>query len=143
VQWARLLSIEAFAGLGSPVRKTNEGRRSERAAIHEQMAAITRSFQTAELVKLLTGKGLVAAPIHTVPQVTGFPPIRDALLETETPSGKRVRLPPPSVEREHLASVGRRLAYAPTYGQNTDKILGQAGFSESEITGLRESGVVA
>jgi itaconate CoA-transferase len=143
VQWGRLLSIEAFAGLASPVRKTNEGRRSERVAIHEQMGVITRSFQTAELVKLLTAKGLVAAPIHTVPQVLGFPPIRDALLETRTPAGARVRLPPPSVEREYLTALERCLAYAPTYGQDTDKVLNEASFTDKEIGDLRDSGIVA
>ena len=123
VQWKRLISIEAFHSLSSPVRDTNEGRRRERESIHKDIGAVTRSFQIAELVKLLSSKGLVAAPIHTVPQVVEFRPIRDRLLETETPSGRRVRLPPPSVEREHLASVERRLPFAPAYAQNTDEVL--------------------
>jgi len=143
VQWARLISLDAFLDLGLPSRETNEGRRRERASIHAEMASITRSFKTGELVKLLSAKGLVAAPIHTVPQVVEFPPIRDTLLETRTSSGKRVRLPPPSVEREHLTSVGRRLAYAPVYGQDTDQVLAEAGFSTEEVAHLRESGIVA
>jgi len=143
VQWARLISIEAFNGLGSPTRETNAGRRRERESIHKEIASITRSFKTAELVELLSAKGLVAAPIHTIPQVVDFPPIRDTLLETRTSSGKPVRLPPPSVEREHLASSDRRLSYAPAYGQDTDKVLQEAGFSHDEVVGLRESGIVA
>ncbi|MBU0618562.1 MAG: CoA transferase, partial [Planctomycetes bacterium] len=143
VQWARLVSIEAFASLASAVRKTNEGRRSERESIREDMGRVTRKFRTGELVTLLSAKGLVAAPIHTIPQVLEFRPIRDRLLETRTSSGKRVRLPPPSVEREYLACVGRRLPYAPTYGQDTDKVLGEAGLSSAEIGELRKSGIVA
>jgi itaconate CoA-transferase len=143
VQWARLTSIEAFSGLASSARQTNEGRRRGRASIHEDMATVTRNFKTGELAKLLTAKGLVAAPIHTVPQVVQFPPVRETMLETQTPSGKRVRLPPPSVERAHLTSVGRRLPYAPTYGQNTDEVLREAVFSEEEIANLRESGMIA
>ncbi len=143
VQWKRLIFIEEFHGLSSPTRDTNEGRRRERESIHTDIGAVTRSFQTAELVKLLSSKGLVAAPIHTVPQVMEFPPIRDRLLETETPSGRRVRLPPPSVEREHLASVERRLAYAPPYAQNTEEVLQDAGFSNKEVADLKEAGVVA
>ena len=143
VQWARLTSIEVFAKLASPIRNTNEGRRRERESIHRDVGALTRGFKTADLVQLLGAKGLVAAQIHTVPQVIGFPPIRDTLLETRTPSGKRVRLPPPSVEREHLASVERRLPYAPTYGQHTDQILREAGYSPEELAGLRESGIIA
>jgi len=143
VQWKRLVSIEAFSSLDSPTRQTNEGRRKERSAIHEELGAITRRFDTAELVELLGIQGLVAAPIHTIPQVVDFPPIRDTLLETKTSSGKRVHLPPPSVEREHLASTGRRLPYAPAYNQNTDDVLREAGFSDEEVGGLRESGTVA
>ena len=143
VQWARLISLDAFLDLGLPSRETNEGRRRERGSIHAEMNSITRSFKTGELVKLLSAKGLVAAPIHTVPQVVEFPPIRDTLLETRTSSGKRVRLPPPSVEREHLASSRRRLAYAPPYGQDTDQVLQEAGFSPEETARLRESGIIA
>lgn len=143
VQWSRLVSVEAFAGLGSPGRETNEGRRRQREAIHAELGSVTRTFKTGELVELLGAKGLVVAPIHTVPQVIDFAPIRDTLLETTTSSGRRVRLPPPSVEREHLASRDRRLPYAPAYAQHTDKVLQEAGFSRKDIADLRESGVIA
>ena len=143
VQWSRLTSIEGFAGLASPIRETNEGRRSERDSIHREIGAITARFEANELVKLFGAKGLVAAPIHTIPQLLEFPPIRDALLETRTPSGKPVRLPPPSVEPDHLASTDRRLPYAPTYGRDTDNVLDEAGFGSDELTDLRNSGIVA
>ena len=143
VQWARLISIEAFKDLASPVRETNEGRREERQAIHKEVAAITRNFKTGELVELLGTGGLVVAPIRTVPQVMDYPPVRDTLLETRMASGQRVRLPPPSVEREYLTSVERRLPYAPPYGRHTDEVLQEAGFSHKEITDLRQSGLIA
>ena len=80
---------------------------------------------------------------RAIPQVVDIRPIRDTLLETRTSSGKPVRLPPPSVEREHLESAGRRLTDAPTYGQDTEKVLQEAGFSPQEIAGLKESGMIA
>lgn len=143
VQWKRLVSTEAFVDLSRPARETNEGRRRERETIHRDIGAITRTFETAELVKLLTSQGLVAAPIHTIPQVVDYPPIRDTLLETRTPSGGRVRLPPPSVERKHMVSSDRRLPYAPAYGCDTDDVLREAGFAQEEIGGLRKSGIIA
>jgi crotonobetainyl-CoA:carnitine CoA-transferase CaiB-like acyl-CoA transferase len=143
VQWGRLVSIEAFSSIGSASRGTNEGRRRERVSIHQEIASITRSHPTSKLVELLGAKGLVAAPIHTVPRVADYPPIRDALLETTTPSGRRVRLPPPSLETEHLTSVDRHMPYAPAYGQDTDKILQEAGVSHQETASLRECGTVA
>jgi len=143
VQWARLVSIEGFAGLASSVRETNEGRRSERASLHEEIAAITRGRPTVELADLFRRKGLVAAPIRSVPQVAESPPVRGALLETRDAHGNPVRLPPPSVEREHLAAAGRRLPYAPAYGAQTNAVLTEAGYSPEEIEDLRRSGTVA
>ena len=142
-QWARLTSMQEFGSLGSAARRTNEGRRREGESIHDDLGSVTRNFKTAELVKLLSAQGLVAAPINTVPQVLDFPPVRDALLETMSSSGQRVRLPPPSVEREHLASSGRRLPYAPSYSRDTDRILQEAGFADQEITSLTEAGIIA
>jgi itaconate CoA-transferase len=143
VQWARLVSMEAFRALDQPGRETNAGRRQERAAIHRELGAITQTRPTHELIEQLGAKGLVVAPIHKVAQAADFPPIRAALLEARTALGQRVRLPPPSVESEHLAAAGRRLAPAPAYGQDTDKLLQEAGYSHSEIAGLRETGIVA
>ncbi len=143
VQWARFTAIDAFADLASPSRQTNEGRRKDRQAIHKAIGSITHNFKTRALVEILSAKGLVAAPIHTIPQVMEFPPIREKLLETRTPSGKRVRLPPPSVERHYLASVDRRLPYAPAYGQDTNRVLEEAGFAREEIAALRKAGILA
>ncbi len=143
VQWARLVSLEAFVHLASPARETNEGRRSERESIHQELGSTTRNFKTGELTELLGAQGLVAAPIHTVPQVVDFPPIRRAMLETTTPSGKPVHLPPPSVEREHLVSAKRRLPFAPRYAQDTDKVLEEAGFARQGIADLKKSGIIA
>ncbi len=143
VQWARLISIEAFSRIGSPSRKTNEGRRGQREAIHREIGAVTRAGKTDELVKLLGEKGLVAAPIRTIPEVVDNPPIRDVLLESTTPAGKSVRLPPPSVERTHMTTAQRRLTYPPAYGQDTGDVLKEAGFGHAEIAELKESGMIA
>lgn len=142
VQWSRLTSIDAFSMLASPTRDTNEGRRRERRAIHREITAVTRGHKTDNLVELLTANALVAAPIRTVAQVIESPPIRDALLQTTTPSGRPVRLPPPSVERDYLGSSARRLPYAPSYGQHTDTVLADAGFSSAEIAQFKDSGTI-
>ncbi len=143
VQWARLVAVDAFAPLGSPARETNEGRCGQRESIHKEIGAITRGFTTVEIVELLATKGLVVAPIRTVPQVCETAPIRDVLLTTEAPDGRSVRLPPPSVEQEHVVSCGRRLPYAPNYAQDTDSVLAEAGFAAGDIEGLKEAGIVA
>ncbi len=143
VQWTRLVSIDCFLSLGSSSRVTNEGRRAERELIHEEIRRITCKHPTEEMVELLGTKGLVAAPILTVPQVVDAQPIRNLLLSTHSKGGKHVRLPPPSVEREYLASVNRRLPFAPRYAEQTDQVLQEVGLPPEEIARLRESGTVA
>ena len=143
VQWERLVAADAFSSLAAPSRATNEGRRGERHAIHTEIAAITRRLKTGELVETLSSRGLVVAPIHTVEEVAAFPPIRDRLVQTQTSSGRPVRLPPPSVETGYMETTGRRLPGAPSYGQNTDNVLAEAGYSEAEIAELRTTGMVA
>jgi len=138
----RLISIRDFFHLGLPTWDTNEGRKREREAIHEAIAEVTKKHETRKLLDLFQEKGLVAAPIHSIPEVINYPPIRDTLLETETPEGKKVRLPPPSVEREYLETVGRRLPYAPGYGRDTDRVLEDGGFSREEIEQLREAKII-
>jgi len=143
VQWTRLTSLEVFSKLASGDRSSNEGRRQERESIHKEIADVTRTRKTDELVRLFGVSGLVAAPIRTVPEAIESPHLRDALLSTVTPAGRPVRLPPPAVEQAHTTSVERHLSFAPSYGQNTDEVLEGAGFPPDEIAELRASGVVA
>ncbi len=142
-QWARLVTIDAFSTVAAPTRETNEGRRAERKAIHADLRKVTSRFKTDELVELFSSKGLVAAPIRSVAQVIDSPPIKESLLQTQTPSGNPVRLPPPSVERQHLHAGSRCLPYAPTYSQHTEKVLGEVGFSSDELADLRKAGIIA
>jgi len=142
VQWSRLTSIEAFSRLASHRRETNQGRRADRGPIHKEIGAVTRRFKTVDLVDLFGAQGLVAAPIHTVPQVIDYPPIREKLLRTTMPSGRTVRLPPPSLECEHLTSAGRQVSCPPAYAQDTVSILQEAGFSSTEIAELRSDGII-
>jgi len=143
VQWSRLTSVDGFGGLASATRATNEGRRREREAIHREIGATTRRVKTGTLVDLMNPKGLVVGPIHTVPQAIEYPAIRHKLLQTKTPGGAKVRLPPPAVERENLAACARCFSYAPEYGEHTDPVLREAGLSQDEITQLRGRGTVA
>ncbi len=143
VQWSRLVSIEAFAALAKPSRETNEGRRADRDKIHHEIGAVTGGYATDDIAGLLSAQGLVAAPINTIPQVIDLPQIRNTLLETQTPAGGKVRLPPPAVEQPHLRECERRLPFAPRYGQHTERVLEEAGLRREEIETLTSDGTVA
>jgi crotonobetainyl-CoA:carnitine CoA-transferase CaiB-like acyl-CoA transferase len=54
-----------------------------------------------------------------------------------------VPLPPAAVATDWLNDRGGELPFSPGYGEHTDAVLKQAGFSTQEIDGLRGAGVIA
>lgn len=137
VQWRRLTSLAPFRALAKEGRETNEGRKADRAAIHDELAAILRTHEIAELLPLLQEGGLVASPVHTVEEVRELPGIREHLTRTVLPDGRELRLPPTAVDTERT-----EFPLAPRYGEHTRKILQETGLEESEIDDLKGRGVV-
>jgi len=137
VQWRRLISLEPFRSLAREDRETNEGRKADRKAIHEELAAILRKSDSGELLSLLGKSGLVVSPVHTVGEVRELPGIREHETHTQLPDGRELRLPPTAVE------TGRsEFSLAPSYGEHTREVLREAGLSEAEIDDLERQGVV-
>jgi len=137
VQWRRLTSLPAFRSLARESRETNEGRKAEREAIHEELAAVIRAHRTQEALALLRDSGIVASPVHGVGEARDTLGIREHLTHTALPDGREVRLPPAAVE------TGRReFPLAPRYGEHTRTILVETGLEETEIDDLTRGGVV-
>jgi crotonobetainyl-CoA:carnitine CoA-transferase CaiB-like acyl-CoA transferase len=137
VQWRRLTSLPAFRSLARESRESNEGRKTEREAIHEELAAVIRAHRTEEALALLRDSGIVASPVHGVGEARDTPGIREHLTHTALPDGREVRLPPAAVE------TGRReFPLAPRYGEHTRRILEETGLEETEIEDLTRGGVV-
>jgi crotonobetainyl-CoA:carnitine CoA-transferase CaiB-like acyl-CoA transferase len=137
VQWRRLTSLAPFRSLARDSRETNEGRKAERAAIHDELARVVRAHRTEELLSLLGDSGIVVSPVHTVEQARDLTGIREHLTRTTLPDGRGLRLPPAAVD------AGRTdFPLAPRYGEHTREILREAGLENSEIDGLERRGVV-
>ena len=139
VQWQRLTALDAFKGLANEVRKTNEGRKAERDEIHAEMAEVTRGWETATLVDALNKAGLVACAVSTIPQVAEADWLTPHLKTTTLADGRRVTLQPSAVERQGEPAA---LGPPPAYGQDTVRILGEAGAGTDELAAWREAGIV-
>jgi crotonobetainyl-CoA:carnitine CoA-transferase CaiB-like acyl-CoA transferase len=140
VQWKRLTEIPRFASVGNAVRVTNEGRHSEREAIHRDMAATTRRYTTDEIAADFRQATIPHAPIQTIPAVRDMAAIRSKLTLTHTPAGKAVRMQPLAVD---VAGCGGELAFPAKYGQHTRALLEEAGYSSQEIGQLERDHIVA
>ncbi|MCL4749517.1 MAG: CoA transferase [Myxococcales bacterium] len=143
VQWQRLVAEAPFRSLDRPDLATNEGRRRDKTALHAAIGALTSKLTAAEVALSLRAAQIPHAPITPIERVMDQEFLKDALLRTQAPDGKSIRLPPPAVSTEFLESRDRELRFAPAYGEHTDGVLGEVGVPADEVAALRERGVVA
>ncbi len=142
-QWARFVAQPMFAALAERRFESNEGRRAGQDDLHRLIGEVIAQHDSDRVAAALDAATIPNSPITAIEDVGDLPFVRDTALHTETPAGHRVRLPPPAVAVPHLEDLGRKLPFPPAYGEHTDAILAEAGFTPSELTGLREHGVIA
>ena len=139
-QWRRLTALPKFAPVANEVRATNEGRHSEREAIHRDMAAVTGAHTADEILADLRAATIPATRILDIRQVRELPQLRDKLTRTTMPDGRVIRMQPMAVD---VAGAHTELPFPPRYGADTARVLAEAGYSAEELDGLRGDGVVA
>ncbi len=138
-QWHRFTSRDLFSPLAKGEYATNEGRRQGGEELFSAIEAITSRHPYERLDRELAG--IPHAPITPIERVFDLPFAKP--LETTTPSGAKVRLPPPAVGTSFLEESAGDLRFAPDYGEDTDAILSSIGVAMDEIAVLRRDGVVA
>jgi len=138
--WRRLVDVPKFRPAATPLRETNVGRVQDRAAIHADVAAITRRHSTAEIMEDLRQARIPHAPINTVPQAMQIDAIARKLTETRAPDGRRVRLPPMAVDH---AGASREFSFPPRYGDHSEAILREVGYDQRQIAALRDARIIA
>ncbi len=142
-QWARLVAQPLFSKLDEPRFRTNEQRRSEEADLHRRIGDLTAGFDSATLAEALEAASIPHSGITPIEQVPDLDFVRESALRTVAPDGSEIRLPPPAVPVSHLDEIGRTLPFPPRYGQDTNTVLSEAGFSGAELESLRSGGVIA
>ena len=140
VQWRRLTAVPKFACVANPMRWTNEGRHKERQSIHRDMAAVTSRHTVEELLHDLRSATIPATRIFNIPQVRELPQLASRLTQTLMPNGKVVRMQPMAVDVEGASG---KLAFPPSYGADTRRVLVQAGYADGDIDALAADGIVA
>jgi crotonobetainyl-CoA:carnitine CoA-transferase CaiB-like acyl-CoA transferase len=82
--------------------------------------------------------------IQTVAEVIADPLVQKRLLYARDPvSGTRITLAPPPNMTPFLEGSGQQLSFPPRFGENNQEIYGQKlGYSEDELAGLKEKGVI-
>ncbi len=139
VQWQRLTEIPKFSSLANSVRKTNEGRHQERAALYGDIGALTSLYTIDELVKDFSAATIPHARINDIPQVAKLPALKSKMTTTTLPNGRKIHMQPMAVDVEGAVTS---LSFPPFYGEQTAKIMAEAGYSKDDCTMAQEKGAV-
>ena len=140
-RWARLVGREDL--VADPRFKDDISRGNNAVLINEVMSEWCAARSRDEAVADLGSARVPCGPVYDLDEVLGDPQVnaRGLLQAIEFPGGSSaVPIASPPVRlSETPTGVVRR---APTLGEHTDEVLSEIGFSQEEITALRESKVV-
>lgn len=142
--WQRLLEVlDAEERLGQDPRfATNADRVEHREALERALQRYFRGRSVTDWIGALEEAGIPCGPIHRPEQALTYPQIlaRDMVLEMEHPSAGTVRVLGNPIKMSRSQPALNRPA--PRLGEHTDEILQGLGYQESQITALREAGVI-
>ena len=137
-QWQRLTANPRFASLAAGGRRdTAEARYADREAIYREIGAITSQYTRAEIAKDFAALQVPNTGINDIRQVHALEAVRRKMTRTVLPDGRPLRMQPKAVD---LPGTRDEFPFPPGYGEHTEAVLREAGFSAGEIEALTKSG---
>ena len=142
-RWARLMGEEA-RWTNDPLYGTDQSRADHGGAILERMTRWCASHTTAQALGALGAAGLPAGPVYTPQQALDDPQVAAMnFLRSVTGYPGLERPVPVSGLPVHLsATPGAAVGRPPRLGEHTDELLAELGYTNAQISALREQGVV-
>jgi formyl-CoA transferase len=125
-----------------PHYATPQDRRNHRAELNELIGEITATMTSASLVETLNKAGIPCGPIYTIDQTFADPQVRHLGIAQDVPSSVlgSIRLVGQPVTLSRTPS--QLVSGAPEYGQDTEEILTEFGYSSEDILRLRQAGAI-
>ncbi len=143
-QWESLTKISQFSGLAKAEYARNAGRIADVENLTKALNEITRTFETKDLLKVLSEATIAASKVNTIEEVVEDPLVKPNILHTTDPkTGRTVAIAPPPYKIPYLESVNRNLSFPPRFGEHNQEIYGaRLGRSADELKELKEKNVI-
>ncbi len=129
-----LAEDERFVEMGARLRNNH--------ALNEIIAEELRQWPCAELLEKLREHEVPFAPVYDMHDFMADPQVAHnrTVFDAEDPQGGTTRYIRHPGDYEKTPATLRR--HPPRYGEHTDEILREAGFSDEQVNGWREAGVI-
>jgi formyl-CoA transferase len=143
-QWNALTQVPGFESLAQEGYRKNAGRIAEVKKLNQEISAVTRRYQSSELIEIFNKIGVPISRIHSIDQVAQDPLVVKNLLKAKDPkSGLGITLAPPPHMTEYLKSSGGQLSFPPRFGEHNEAIYGQVlGLGPDQLNEMKEKGII-
>ncbi len=142
-QWKSLVSTEMFKSLGKPEYEKNAGRIGDVENLNRSINEITKTHTSEELIDLFNSITLPISKIKTIPEVVADPLVeRQLLFAEDDKTGTRITLPPPPNMTPYLEELNRKLSFPPRFGEHNGEVYGRIGYTDEELKGFKEKGII-
>ena len=143
VMWKRFCkAIDREDLIDDPKYATPKDRRDHREELNALIGEMTKTLSTGELVDRLNAAGIPCGPIYTIDQTFADPQVRHLGIaqSVQSPALGTINLvgQPFTLSR----TPGWLASSAPEYGEHTDAVLGEFGYSKEDISRFRQSGAI-
>ena len=141
--WLRMLNVIGRPDLAQDPRFLNNAERmGNRLTLEKVLNAEFRKRTTQEWLGLLEAAGVPAGPVLDIPAMHRPPQVlaREMVVENEHGTAGRVQLIGAPVKFSRTPAKVQRAA--PIYGEHTDEVLRDLGYSHAEIEAMQRDGAI-
>lgn len=141
-QWAKLTDLPHFGHLKKAGRERNQGRGNDKENIYSGIRTGLKNYTTSAFVELCSATGLAVSPVNSTVDVAGLEFVKQNMVKTILPSGRKAPLYPAAVTNKFLTDNDFILPCAPTLGEHNKSVYIEAGFTPEEIAQMTVNKII-